>query len=71
MIKVYSREGCPKCTLAKKTMTDHGIPFEELKIGRDVTREEVLEKFPNARELPLLVVEERLITLDKIMLDLK
>jgi hypothetical protein len=33
------------------------IDFEEFKVDIDITRESVLEQFPNARMLPVIVVD--------------
>lgn len=70
-IQVYSRQGCSRCALTKKTMSDHGIEFEELMIGEDVDREEVLEKFPGAKALPIIAVDGQESSLVQIMADLK
>lgn len=70
-IKVYSREGCVKCNHAKKTMTDHGLDFEELKIGSDIDRDTVLEMFPGAKALPIITVDDEPSSLVNIMATLK
>jgi glutaredoxin len=33
------------------------LPFVEVKIGVDITRDEFMEKFPNARTVPQIIFE--------------
>ncbi len=49
---VWSKDDCPHCTQAKSMLESKRIKFIEKKIGRDVTREELLEAVPNARTVP-------------------
>lgn len=57
-IKLYTRTTCRVCNDAKKLLTDKNIPYTVIEIGTDVTREEVLERFPGAKNLPLVVVND-------------
>lgn len=56
-IEVYTRDGCSACVNAKKILNDSKATFQEYKVGRDVTREQVLEKFPGAKSLPVIIVD--------------
>jgi glutaredoxin len=49
---IWSKENCPHCTRAVFKLTQANLPFRELKVGTDFSREELLEKFPNARTYP-------------------
>ncbi len=51
-IVVWSKDNCPHCTQAKEMLANKNFGFEEKKIGRDVTREDLLEAVPNARSVP-------------------
>jgi glutaredoxin len=56
MITVYTRvQACPYCDRLKTALEDYDLPYEEVVIGRDLTREEFREKFPNATTVPLMV----------------
>jgi glutaredoxin 3 len=57
MNKVYSKDNCPYCVKAKNLLNAHGIEFTEIKIGVDITRDEFLEAFPNARTVPQIILE--------------
>ena len=49
MIVIYSKDNCPWCDRAKELMTQKGDEFNEIKIGREITREEFMEQFPSIR----------------------
>jgi glutaredoxin len=57
---LYSKENCPACVTAKNTMIQNNIPYKEIMIGRDITREEFMEKFPGIRTVPHLVEDNEL-----------
>ena len=57
MIEVYSKDGCSSCVSARSLLTAHGLQFIEKKLGRDFTREWLLETYPNARTFPVIVVD--------------
>ena len=47
-VTVYTRDLCGYCDAAKELLTRMKVPFNEAKIGTDVTREELLEVAPGA-----------------------
>jgi glutaredoxin len=49
---VYSKENCPACTALKARLTKDGESFTEIMVGKDITREEFLAKFPQVRMMP-------------------
>lgn len=54
---VYSKENCPACVALKTRLTKEGEDFTEIVVGKDITREEFMEKFPQVRMMPHLVIE--------------
>ena len=52
MIVVYTKDNCPACTTLKATYAQNGVVFEEVKIGRDISREEFMELYPTVRTVP-------------------
>lgn len=54
-IVIYSKDNCPWCERAKDLMNVKGEKYNEIKIGRDITRDEFLEQFPNVRTVPYIV----------------
>ena len=61
MITIYSTDNCPWCDRAKELLTQKGETYEEIKIGREITREEFLEQFPNVRSVPYIIIDENVI----------
>jgi glutaredoxin len=57
MIEVYSKPNCPDCTRAKSLLTSKGIEFNEYVIGVDADRDTLVERFPQARTAPIIVVD--------------
>jgi glutaredoxin 3 len=55
-VKVYSKDDCPWCDRAKSLLELHEVKFDEIKIGRDITRGEFLEQVPNVRTVPQIFV---------------
>jgi len=58
---VWSKYHCPYCDQAKALLQQKGIQFEEKKIGDGYTKEELLEAVPNARTVPQIFVDDKLI----------
>jgi glutaredoxin 3 len=58
---LWSKYNCPYCDQAKALLKNKGIPFEEKKIGDGYTKEELLEAVPNARTVPQIFLDDKLI----------
>jgi len=58
---VWSKNHCPYCDQAKKLLELKGIEFEERNITIDWTREQLLEVVPNARTVPQIFLDDKLI----------
>lgn len=55
MIIVYTKTNCPACDALKKQLKQEDKPFQEILIGRDISREEFMDTFPNVRSVPHVV----------------
>lgn len=55
MYTVYTKQNCPYCDMAKNLLESKGIPFETQMIGVDISRDEILLKFPSMRTVPIIV----------------
>ena len=53
---LYSRDDCGYCEKAKSLLESHKIDYIEKKLGRDFTRETLLEQFPGVTTYPVVVV---------------
>lgn len=58
---VWSKENCPYCLQAKALLTQKGIEYEERNINENWTREQLLEAVPEARTLPQIFLDDKLI----------
>ena len=58
---VWSKDGCSHCDQAKGLLKIKGIEFEERNINKDWTREQLLEAVPEARTLPQIFLDDKLI----------
>ena len=56
---VWSKDACPFCVQAKSLLTARGIEFEERKIGKAWTKEQLLEAVPTARTVPQIFLDEQ------------
>ena len=56
-VTIYTKDNCSYCTNAKALMSAKGIQYEEKKLGRDFTREFLLDWFPAAKTYPIIVVD--------------
>ena len=59
MKKVYTKDTCPACVTLKASLVKAGEAFQEIKIGRDITREEFMSKYPTVRTLPYVVDDDK------------
>ena len=57
MIEIYSKENCAYCTWTKALLERKGLNYSEKKLGREFTREFILETFPNDRTFPIILVD--------------
>jgi glutaredoxin len=56
MIEIYGKPNCAMCTAAKQLLDNNGIPYTYKTLGEHFTREELLEKVPQAREFPQIFI---------------
>lgn len=55
-VKVFSKENCPYCDMAKRALEHANIPYESQTLGVDFEREFVVENYPHARQFPIIEV---------------
>ena len=61
MFTVYTKDNCGYCDAAKQLLTSKGIPFQAVKLGEGISREELLAKIPTARTMPQILKDGELI----------
>ena len=57
LVEVYTKPDCPYCTKAKHVLKTNNINFSEFKLNEHFTREIIMDKFPNAKSYPIIVLD--------------
>lgn len=60
-VVIWSKYNCTFCEQAKSLLGQRSIQFEEKKIGDGYSKEELLEEVPNARTVPQIIIDGKLI----------
>ena len=58
---VWSKTNCAFCLKAKHLLKDNNIEFEERLIGQKWSREQLLEMVPDARSVPQIIIDGKVI----------
>lgn len=54
---IYTKPNCSFCVKAKALLNANHYGYKEIEIGKDITREEFLSIYPDAKTVPQIVVE--------------
>ena len=57
MIEIYGKPACPFCDRAKALCESRQLKYNYYELGKDFTRDEIIERFPNARTFPQILVQ--------------
>ena len=58
--KIYTTPVCGYCQMAKTLMKKHGVEYEEYTVGKDVTKEELVEIVgQEVRTVPQILVDNK------------
>lgn len=57
-IVIYTKDDCIFCTRAKSFLTAKQIPFTTVHMPNEISRDDLLAKFPTARTMPIITVDE-------------
>ena len=60
-VTIYTKDECAYCVRAKELLEEHKVEYEELKIGTDVTKYQLLQKVPHAQTVPQIFFGEKYI----------
>lgn len=55
MFEIYSKVSCPFCEKAKELLNKKNLEYREYIIGEHVSRDLVLEKFPQIKTVPIIL----------------
>ncbi len=56
-VKLYTRQLCGWCVDAKGYLKEHGIPFQEIDVGRDPAANEEMVRLSGQRYVPTIIVD--------------
>ena len=56
MIELYTRPGCTYCDKAKGMLRSVGALYQEHIVDVHITKEALMEQFPGAKTLPIVVI---------------
>ena len=58
-VTVYTRPGCPFCTILRTGLQDGGLPFHEVDIWQDPAAAETVRTLANGNEtVPTVVIDD-------------
>lgn len=65
-IKIYTKDNCIYCLLAKELLASKQLSYEEIKMNIDIPREEIIEQFKNSFEnervtMPIIIIDEKFV----------
>ena len=62
MIKLYTKNGCPFCVLAKDWLKERGHEFEEIDVSDDTVRKNLYESLDyKMKTVPIIFKDDQLI----------
>lgn len=56
MIEIYTKSGCAHCEKAKTILNSVKADYTTFTVDVDLTREEVVSRFPFAKSYPIVVI---------------
>ena len=57
LVEIWGRPGCSYCERAKQICKKFGLNYIYHQLDEDFTREELLERFPDAKTFPQIIVD--------------
>lgn len=57
-VEIWGKENCAFCTRAKALVESKGVDYVYKQLGKDFTREDVLEAFPGAKTFPQIKIDD-------------
>jgi len=59
LLTIITKPQCPMCDQVKTLLNTNRITYDNVEIGKDITREEVLRKFPDAKVVPIIMLYDQ------------
>lgn len=68
LIEIYTKVGCPACQRTKKILENNGYSYTEYELYKNITREELKKRFPFAKYVPIIIVNNEEKTIEELKL---
>ena len=56
LVEIWGKPACPYCQRAKQLSEKFGLNYNYYQLGEDYTRKEFLERFPDAKTYPQIIM---------------
>ena len=56
-VEIYTKDDCQYCMMAKTALARHMVQFNEYRLHQHFSRGQILEKFPEAKTFPIIVLD--------------
>jgi len=56
-VEIYTKDDCAYCMMAKQLLAVSNVQFQEHKLHHHISRGQLLEKFPEAKSFPVIVLD--------------
>jgi glutaredoxin 3 len=56
---IFSKDNCPYCVKAMNLLKIKNQEISEIKIGRDITREEFINSYPDQKTVPFIFYNDQ------------
>jgi len=56
MIELYTNRNCNYCIKAKNILDSLKVQYKSYVVGEEISRDYILEKFPNAKSYPIVLI---------------
>jgi len=56
-VEIYTKNNCIYCEKVKYLMNTKNVNYKEYKLNEDFTREFIIEKYPDAKTFPIVIVD--------------
>lgn len=60
-IIIYKISGCTYCVKAEELMQRANLEYSSVMVGKDITQDELKQKYPNVISFPLIVIDDQII----------
>lgn len=57
VVEIFGIDNCPFCTMAIQICEENYLNYNYKTVGKDLTKSELLEIFPTAKTVPIVVID--------------